>query len=62
MTGLPLSLAAGPLTGGYQPAAILGGEGLAGLKANAEGGFDAYAPGVEMAAYGVWVVQLQRVR
>ena len=39
-----LSLASGSLKGGYRALDLLGAQKLAGLKANAAGGFDRYVP------------------
>jgi hypothetical protein len=56
---LHLALAAGPLTGSYQAAPILGSGPVAELTANSQGGFDAYAPVAELPAYSTLIVQLQ---
>ena len=44
VSGAALSLPSGSLKGGYRALDLLGAQKLAGLKANAAGGFDRYVP------------------
>jgi hypothetical protein len=53
-----LSLASGPLGGQYQAKDLLGAQKLAGLKANAGGGFDAYSPLPVLEPYQQLVIHL----
>lgn len=55
---LALSLASGPLKGQYQAKDLLGAKGLARLKANAAGGFDAYTPLPRLEPYQQLMIQL----
>ncbi|MEP7356212.1 MAG: alpha-amylase family glycosyl hydrolase [Anaerolineales bacterium] len=59
VSGLHLTLAAGPLSGSYRAAPIVGGGPVADLAANSQGGFESYAPVEELPAYGTIIVQLQ---
>jgi glycosidase len=59
VSGFSLSLNQGPLAGIYNVAPILGVGPFADLIANANGGFDAYQPGPEIPANGMFIYQLQ---
>ena len=54
-----LSLASGPLENQYQAKDLLGGQGLAGLKANAAGGFNAYTPLPTVEPYQGLIIDLK---
>jgi glycosidase len=60
--GYSLKLAAGPLAAGgrYQAAPLMGSGPCADLNANAQGGFDSYAPLPTLAPYSTLILQLQK--
>lgn len=53
-----LGLSAGPLSGAYGVAPLLGNGDFYAPVVNAEGGFEAYHPVAELAAQGIYVLQL----
>ncbi len=58
VTDYQLKLGRGPLTGKYTAASLLDEAQISELQANANGGFDAYAPVTEIGSYQVLVIQL----
>lgn len=59
ISGFTLSLANGPLSGSYKALPLNGEFKPAGLKANGQGGFEAYQPLEEIPANGLVVIQLR---
>ena len=61
VSGYTLTLATGPLAAGgrYRAAPLMGNGPCADLTANAQGGFDAYAPLPTLAPYSSLILQLQ---
>lgn len=57
--GFTLTLSQGPLKGNYQAYPVLGEGKIKGLKANDQGGFDAYQPIAEIPANGLSIIQLR---
>jgi glycosidase len=62
VNGYSLALAHGPLAAGglYRAVPLMGNGPCADLTANAQGGFDSYAPLPALAPYGSLILQLQR--
>ena len=62
VNGYSLTLAHGPLAAGgrYRAVPLMGNGPCADLTANAQGGFDSYAPLPALAPYGSLILQLQR--
>lgn len=58
-SGFTLSLDLGPLKGNYRAYLLMGEGKLSGLKANTNGGFDAYQPLAEIPANGLVIIQLR---
>jgi glycosidase len=58
VTDYQLQLGRGPLSGKYAAASLLDDSAFDPLQANANGGFDAYAPLAEIGPYQVMVIQL----
>ncbi len=59
VSGFTLSLNQGPLKGNYRAFPVIGEGKLTGLKANTNGGFDAYRPLAEIPANGLVIIQLR---
>ncbi|MFZ2096935.1 MAG: alpha-amylase family glycosyl hydrolase [Anaerolineales bacterium] len=58
-SGFSLTLDQGPLKGNYNTYIVLGEGNLKGVKANSQGGFDAYQPLSEVPANGLVIIQLR---
>ncbi len=59
VSGFSLSLAQGPMKGSYRPFIVYGSGTLAGVTANAAGGFENYAPITEIPANSLVIIQLR---